>query len=69
MPAPRTSFSFEGDDVRTAARCRVEHGMNTTEYAVGTVASCGFAGLLCYLSRYFHDGLKDLLDSIVERMW
>lgn len=32
--------------IRTAFRRRGERGMTTAEYAVGTVAACGFAGVL-----------------------
>jgi len=32
--------------IRTAFRRRSERGMTTAEYAVGTVAACGFAGVL-----------------------
>lgn len=32
--------------IRTLLRRRGEHGMTTAEYAVGTVAACGFAGVL-----------------------
>lgn len=32
--------------IRTVLRRRSERGMTTAEYAVGTVAACGFAGVL-----------------------
>ncbi|HET7328667.1 MAG TPA: DUF4244 domain-containing protein [Nocardioidaceae bacterium] len=45
-------------------RIRDEQGMTTAEYAVGTVASCGFAGLLIKLlsEPWVGDLLKGLFD-------
>lgn len=45
---------FGGDD-----------GMTTAEYAVGTVAACGFAGTLLQLlgSDWVQDLLKNVIDS------
>ena len=34
---------------RARARTRSESGMNTAEYAIGTVAACGFACVLLQL--------------------
>jgi hypothetical protein len=50
------------------ARARDERGMTTAEYAVGTVASCGFAGLLITLlkSDWATGLLKSALDSAIS---
>ena len=40
-------------------------GMTTAEYAVGTIAACGFAGLL--LKVVTSDRVSSLLASVVER--
>ncbi|NHC16408.1 DUF4244 domain-containing protein [Motilibacter sp. E257] len=40
-------------------------GMTTAEYAVGTIAACGFAGLL--LKVVTSDTVSSLLASVVER--
>ena len=54
VPAPRTSAGSRALALR-ALPCRVatrlhgddpEAGMSTAEYAVGTVAACGFGGVL-----------------------
>jgi len=49
-------------------RTRDERGMTTAEYAVGTVASCGFAGLLYQLlnSEFGQRVLKDLWELAVS---
>jgi hypothetical protein len=44
---------FGGDD-----------GMTTAEYAVGTVAACGFAGTLIQLLG--SDWVQDLLKSVID---
>jgi hypothetical protein len=50
-----------------ATRRRDERGMTTAEYAVGTVASCGFAGLLITLlkSDWASGLLKQVIDSAI----
>lgn len=50
--------------VRDARRCS-EAGMTTAEYAVGTVAACGFAGVL-YKVVTSHTVLT-LLGDLVEK--
>lgn len=45
-------------------RLRGEHGMTTAEYAVGTVASCGFAGVLIKLLD--EPWVKDLLKALFK---
>lgn len=47
-----------------AIRSRDERGMTTAEYAVGTVASCGFAGLLITLLK--SDWATSLIQSIID---
>jgi hypothetical protein len=42
-----------------------EEGMTTAEYAVGTVAACGFAGVLFKLLT--SDSVVRMLKDIVER--
>jgi hypothetical protein len=46
---------------------RDEAGMNTAEYAVGTVGACGFAGLLYQLltSDFGRDLLQSLFDKVL----
>ena len=50
-------------------RSRDERGMTTAEYAVGTVASCGFAGVLVKLltEPWVQDLLKNLFESTIGR--
>jgi len=40
-------------------------GMSTAEYAVGTVAACGFAGLL--LKILTSDQVRSLLSGVISR--
>ena len=40
-------------------------GMTTAEYAVGTVAACGFAGLL--LKLLTSDQVRSLLSGVITR--
>lgn len=47
------------------SRPQGENGMTTAEYAVGTVAACGFAGVLFKLLT--SDGVRALLKDILER--
>lgn len=42
-----------------------DEGMSTAEYAVGTVAACGFAGLLFKILT--SSQVRSLLTGIVER--
>jgi hypothetical protein len=44
---------------------RTDKGMNTAEYAVGTLAAVAFAGLL--LKIVTSDAVRDALSSIIER--
>jgi hypothetical protein len=46
-------------------RRRDDRGMTTAEYAIGTVAACGFAGLLLKILTSTQVG--DLLTSVVRR--
>ena len=45
-----------------------DDGMTTAEYAVGTVAACGFAGTLLQLlgSDWVQDLLKSVIDSAFD---
>ena len=47
---------------------RNEDGMNTAEYAVGTVGACGFATILYELltSDFGQNLLKSLFDNVVN---
>lgn len=50
---------------RWRAPMRDESGMTTAEYAVGTLAACGFAGVLWVV---VHSGeVHNLLQSVVAR--
>ncbi len=53
--------------LRVAPRCRrlSEVGMATAEYAIATLAACGFAALLLTLLR--SPEVRDLLFGIVKR--
>lgn len=42
---------------------RSDEGMTTAEYAVGTVAACGFGGLLLQLLT--SDGVMSLLRDVI----
>ncbi|WP_165358485.1 DUF4244 domain-containing protein, partial [Haloactinopolyspora alba] len=42
-----------------------EDGMTTAEYAVGTVAACGFGGVLYQLLT--SDSVQQLLSGLVEK--
>ena len=46
-------------------RLRADDGMATAEYAVGTVAACGFGGILYKLLT--SGAVQDLLKSVIER--
>jgi hypothetical protein len=54
MRAPRAGRRRLGDD-----------GMTTAEYAVGTVAACGFGGILYKLLT--SDTVVQMLKDIIER--
>ena len=47
---------------------RGEHGMTTAEYAVGTVAACGFGGILYKIltSTDVANMLKDLIERALS---
>ena len=47
---------------RTVTRC--QRGMRTAEYAVGTVAACGFACLLIQLLPDWRGLLMELLSKV-----
>ena len=49
----------------TPARLRGDRGMTTAEYAVGTVAACGFAGILYKLLT--SDVVVSFLTEILRR--
>lgn len=53
--------------MRAALRRRTsgEAGMTTAEYAVGTVAACGFSGILYKLLT--GDAVQSLLKQLIER--
>jgi hypothetical protein len=54
------------------ARRRSERGMVTTEYAVGTVAACSFAGICLYpvlTSAWMRDLLFTLLRAALVLWW
>ncbi|MFD0329871.1 DUF4244 domain-containing protein [Streptacidiphilus monticola] len=46
-------------------RCRADSGMTTAEYAVGTVAACGFAALLYKLLT--GGAVSALLTGIIKK--
>jgi hypothetical protein len=50
---------------RSARRLRNDEGMATAEYAVGTVAACGFGGILYKLLT--SDAVMKLLKEVIER--
>ena len=50
---------------RGASQVGRDAGMTTAEYAVGTVAACGFAGILFKLLT--SDSVVKLLKDIIER--
>jgi len=45
-------------------RLSEDDGMSTAEYAVGTVAACGFAGVLIELLK--SGWVQDLLKSVID---
>jgi hypothetical protein len=48
-----------------STRIRRDDGMTTAEYAVGTVAACGFGGVLVKLLT--SDSVVNLLSDIIRR--
>ncbi|MEN3307227.1 MAG: hypothetical protein V7603_3429 [Micromonosporaceae bacterium] len=50
---------------RMVARLTDDSGMNTAEYAVGTLAAVAFAGLLYKVLT--SDGVRSALTSLIER--
>lgn len=47
-----------------------EGGMNTAEYALGTVAACGFAGLLFLCQDWYGELIRSLLQmGLREAAW
>lgn len=50
------------------ANNRTEAGMNTAEYAVGTVAACGFACLLYLLHDFYDDLLRAVLSVALQQV-
>jgi Protein of unknown function (DUF4244) len=58
----RSRQRFRRPRLRVAA---AEAGMSTAEYAVGTLAACGFAGVLWVVVH--SDAVHGLLQSVVER--
>jgi hypothetical protein len=52
-------------DVRRAAIAKGEDGMSTAEYAVGTVAACGFGGVLFKVLT--SDAVAGMLRDLVQR--
>ena len=60
-----TGVPGKGTWVRGVVRPTGEVGMTTAEYAVGTVAACGFAGVLFKLLT--SDSVVRMLKDIVER--
>ncbi|NED95752.1 DUF4244 domain-containing protein [Phytoactinopolyspora alkaliphila] len=51
--------------VITRLRRRDEHGMSTAEYAVGTVAACGFGGVLYKLLS--SEPVRNMLEEVIKR--
>jgi hypothetical protein len=50
---------------RLLVRLRRDDGMNTAEYAVGTIAAVAFAGLL--LKVLTSDAVRNALTAIIQR--
>lgn len=47
---------------------RNEATMNTAEYAVGTVAACGFACLLYLLHDFYDDLLRTVFGAALQQV-
>ncbi|XCB28997.1 DUF4244 domain-containing protein [Arcanobacterium hippocoleae] len=55
---PQTTSNMPGN--------RFEHGMVTAEYALGTVATTGIAGIIIWLSQ--QEWLRDLIANIFKQL-
>lgn len=66
MDAPRTA-TIRGRRRRPVARARAERGITTAEYAVGTAAGAGLAGLLYKLltGGFGNQMLRTLYDHVL----
>lgn len=55
------------DHLTARLALRSEDGMNTAEYAVGTVGACGFAGILYKLltSDFGQSVLQSIFDKVL----
>ena len=62
---PGTSKIVRQSRARLRLRLRGDAGMNTAEYAVGTLAAVAFAGLL--LKVVTSDRIRDALFGIIEK--
>ena len=51
--------------LRSARELNSDSGMTTAEYAVGTVAACGFGGILYKLLT--SDTVREMLRDIIKR--
>ena len=51
--------------LQSARELNSDSGMTTAEYAVGTVAACGFGGILYKLLT--SDTVRDMLRDIIKR--
>jgi hypothetical protein len=51
--------------VRSATAMADDAGMTTAEYAVGTVAACGFGSILYQILT--SDGISGLLSGLIEK--
>jgi hypothetical protein len=49
-------------------RFRDQRGMNTTEYAVGTVAACGFAGALLLCGPWVEDFIRTMVGYALQEV-
>lgn len=57
--------AWSATTVRLRLRLASDTGMTTAEYAVGTVAACGFAGLLFRLLT--SDTVRGFLTDVIKR--
>lgn len=53
---------------RSGGAGRGESGMNTPEYAVGTVAACGFASLMLLCAPWYDGLLRSILQVAVSQV-
>lgn len=58
------------DRLTSLLALRTEDGMNTAEYAVGTVGACGFAGILYKLltSDWAQSVLQSIFDKVLTQL-